>query len=103
MSAVHESRISPTLVAALVRRGAPLCRLRKRTTTRHSAGAHRHCRADRCRTAGRLLDRPPLLQTGLQILGLCPPARSALERMEDGNDEGEAKARARSCAERFGE
>src|ERR1700680_4898437 len=68
---------------------------------RNSAGEDRDGAAHRRRTAWRLLYRPALFQTGLQVLGLCAKAGPALEHGPARDVKRKTKTRARSRAFKF--
>src|SRR5438067_9049327 len=70
-------------------------------TARNSSGENRNGAALRRRNARGLFHRATLLQTGFQILGLCSPARTAMERIATRDVERETETRSRSRATRF--
>src|SRR4030095_11808914 len=67
-------------------------RLRNRAA-RDPAGEDRNGAAHRGRNTGRLLYRPSLLQTRLQILGICPTSGAALDHSATRDAERKTKAR----------
>src|SRR6266480_7392403 len=63
---------------------------------RHSERESRDGSTDRGRAGGRLLYRPALFQTGLQVLGIHPATEPALEHSAARDVKRKTKTRARS-------
>src|SRR6266480_3393466 len=75
---------------------ASVCRRLPRDANRHSKREGCHGTADRSRAGGRLLYRPAVFQTGLQVLGIHPATEPALEHSAARHVERKTKTRARS-------